>query len=63
MYSMKYFAQIDALDILIFSGCSLIGYGLFLLKGLGFSLTTIGIIFLSLGVLGSIPVKKSKKGN
>jgi len=57
---MKIFNQIDILDILILFGCIFIGYGLFLLKGLGFSLTSIGAIFLCLGVLGSIPAKIPK---
>jgi len=50
-----FFQQIDLFDILLFLGCILIGYGLFLLNGLGFSLTVVGAIFLFIGLLGSIP--------
>lgn len=59
---MKLFKEIDVLDFFIFIGLILIGYGLFLLKGLGFSLTTVGFIFLFFGILGSIPYKLLKKG-
>jgi hypothetical protein len=57
-----FLSNIDLSDILICIGCILLGYGLFLLKGLGFSLAVIGAIFLILGILGSIPVKKPDKG-
>jgi len=58
-FFLKY---VDLSDILIFLGCILLGYGLFLLKGLGFSLTVLGFISLILGIGGSIPAKKPAKG-
>jgi len=51
---MKVFKNIDMFDILMFLGCSLIGYGLFLLYGLGVALSILGAIFLFLGLIGSI---------
>jgi len=49
---MKIFNNIGSYIVLMFLGCILIGYGLFLLYGLGLSLSVIGVIFFSLGVFG-----------
>jgi len=49
---MKIFNNIGSYIVLMFLGCILIGYGLFLLYGLGLSLSVIGAIFFSLGVFG-----------
>ena len=44
----------DMFDVLIFLGCALLAYGLFVLYGLGVSLSVLGAIFLFLGLSGSI---------
>ena len=63
MYFMKIFKNIGSYIILMFLGCSLIGYGLFLLYGLGVSLSVIGAIFFSLGVFGEFAPVFFKKGS
>lgn len=61
MRMKEFFKQIDLFDVLLLLGCILIGYGLFLLKGLGFSMTVVGSIFLIIGLLGSIPALFRRK--
>jgi len=63
MYGMDNFIKkIDFSDIMILIGCILLGYGLFLLKNLGVSLVTSGVLLLNIGVLRSILGKVPKKG-
>jgi len=62
MQSMKILEKIGLFSILIFLGCILIGYGLFLLRGLGFSLSVIGAIFFFLGAFGEFAPVFIKKG-
>jgi len=57
-----YLKRIDLSDILILLGCILLGCGLFLLKNLGVSLVTSGVLLLNIGVLRSILGKVPKKG-
>ncbi len=49
---MKLIEHIGSYVLIILLGCTLIGYGLFLLYGLGVSLTVLGTIFFSIGVFG-----------
>jgi len=60
---MKVFKNIGSYIILMLLGCILIGYGLFLLYGLGLSLSVIGAIFFSLGVFGEFAPIFVKKGS
>jgi len=48
------FEQIDLSFVMLFLGCILVGYGLFLLHGLGFALACVGAILLFLGLLSSL---------
>jgi hypothetical protein len=52
MVSMKIFKDIGSYIILMLIGCALLAYGLFVLYGLGVSLSVIGAIFFCLGVFG-----------
>lgn len=47
-----------AADIIAFIGLALLGYGLFLLFGLGWACTGIGSIMLSGGVYLAAPVRR-----
>jgi len=49
---MKIFNYIGSYVLIILLGCALIGYGLFLLYGLGVSLSVLGAIFFCIGVFG-----------
>jgi len=60
---MKIFKNIGSYVIFMFIGCILIGSGLFLLYGLGLSLSVIGAIFFSLGVFGEFAPVFVKKGS
>ncbi len=62
MLSMKIFKDIGSYIILMFLGCALLAYGLFVLYGLGVSLSVIGAIFFSLGVFGEFAPIFVKKG-
>jgi len=62
MVSMKIFKDIGSYIVLMFTGCALLGYGLFVLYGLGVSLSSLGAIFLCLGVFGEFAPVFIKKG-
>ena len=62
MVSMKIFKDIGSYIILMLIGCALLAYGLFILYGLGVSLTVLGAIFLCLGVFGEFAPVFIKKG-
>jgi len=53
-----YLKRIDLSDILILLGCILMGYGLFLVFGLGWSLIGSGLTLALIGFFGNI-----KKGD
>lgn len=63
MHPMKRFSQIGVFDILILLGCALLGYGLFVLCGLGVSLSVLGGIFLFIGLFGEFAPVFIKKGS
>ena len=55
------FKKIEATDVFIFIGLSLIGVGLFFWLGLGVSLTVIGALFILMGFFGGAMTAKVKK--
>ena len=57
-YMGAYLKRIDLSDILILLGCILMGYGLFLVFGLGWSLIGSGLTLALIGFFGNI-----KKGD
>jgi len=59
---METFKKIGVFVILFFIGCVLLGYGLFLLYGIGVSLSVMGGIFLFIGLFGEIAPIFVKKG-
>ena len=63
MHFMKVFKKIGLYVVLSIIGCILLGYGLFLLWGLPYSLTIMGGIFLSIGLFGEfMPFFLKKEG-
>ena len=53
MKDFSFFNKIEPSDIMQLIGLSLVGYGLFLVFGLGWSLIGAGSIFILLGFFGS----------
>jgi len=53
MKAISFFKKIDATDIAQVLGISLVGYGLFLVFGLGWALIGVGIILLLIGFFGN----------
>jgi len=59
---MNIFKKIGMFDIFMFMGCNQLGYGLFLLYGIGVALSVMGGIFLFIGLFGEIAPIFVKKG-
>ncbi len=63
MHFMKRFKKIGLFDFMIIIGCALLGYGLFILYGLGVSLSVMGGIFLFIGLFAEVAPIFIKKGS